>query len=447
MYTMSRHARVCDGLVDNKPLCRFKTNLQYASFIGTYLVTSRSYDITAIFAGIGGLELGLHEAGHRTSHFCEFDPEAGSVLAARFPGIGISRDVRETDQVVERIAKRSDLLTAGFPCTDLSQAGLTRGFAGGRSSLIRETLEIIRRRPFANVLIENVPNWRHLHRGAYLAEVTSELQRLGYRWAYRTVDARAFGLPQRRKRIFLFASLEIDPRDVLFGGDETASTAVFALNEAAHGFYWTEGSRGLGWGEDCVPTLKGGSSIGIPAPPAIVLPDLSVVTPDIADGERLQGFEPGWTEIEALSGHLGGGKFNQRKRWLLVGNAVNVRVSKWIGSKLARPSRYDGAEGAPLAAGESWPEAAWFDGSTKRKVVLGDHPIRLAAEPLKAFLRYPVRPLSQRATAGFHARASASRLRFVAGFMAAIERHLRRMESVGKKVFQVGQGEEAARTS
>ncbi len=101
-------------------------------------------------------------------------------------------DIRHTDHILERISPKSDLLTAGFPCTDLSGAGTTLGFAGGRSSLIRETIELLRRRTFGNVLIENVPNWRHLHKGAYLREVVEALEKLGYRWAYRTIDACCF---------------------------------------------------------------------------------------------------------------------------------------------------------------------------------------------------------------------------------------------------------------
>jgi DNA (cytosine-5)-methyltransferase 1 len=69
------------------------------------------------------------------------------------------------------------LLTAGFPCTDLSQAGTTRGYAGGRSSLIRDALSILKRRRFPHVLIENVPNWRFLHGGKYLTEVVNALER------------------------------------------------------------------------------------------------------------------------------------------------------------------------------------------------------------------------------------------------------------------------------
>ena len=106
------------------------------------------------------------------------------------------------------------------------------------------------------------------------------------------------GLPQRRERVYLLASKEGDPRDVLFVDDEGEPSPPdpATWRSMACGFYWTEGLRGLGWAYDAVPTLKGGSTIGIPSPPAIVLPSGQIVLPDIRDAERMQGLEVDWTQ-------------------------------------------------------------------------------------------------------------------------------------------------------
>src|SRR4029077_8254229 len=125
--------------------------------------------------------------------------------------------------------------------------------------------------------------------------VVGELERLEYRWAYRVIDTRAFGIPQRRERVFLVASKTEDPRKVLFSGSVEAPVGKRELNGAACGFYWTEGTKGLGWAVDAIPTLKGGSTVGIPSPPAILLPSGRIVKPDIRDAERLQGFRADWT--------------------------------------------------------------------------------------------------------------------------------------------------------
>lgn len=390
------------------------------------------HNITAIFGGIGGLELGLHRHGHRTSLFCENDPEATAVLHRRFPDVPLTFDVRRRQELLETISPKSDLLTAGFPCTDLSQAGRTEGFAGGRSSLIRQVISLLRKRPFANVLIENVPNWRHLHAGEYLTEVVRALERLGYKWAYRTIDALAFGIPQRRLRLFLFATLEGDPRSILFHGDHDRAQQQFELTEAAHGFYWTEGNRGLGWGEDCVPTLKGGSAIAIPSPPAVLLPDLSVITPHIGDAERLQGFTEGWTDADEVLARFNSRPFNQRRRWALVGNAVNVEVSSWIGEQLFNRATFEGDAGEVFESGP-WPSAAWFDGKKRRKVEIGTWPVKRKQKPLAKFLKYPGSPLSLRATQGFFLRISETKLRLKPGFKAAIERHLLHMRKAATR--------------
>lgn len=410
-------------------------------------VMGRSLEVTAIFGGIGGLEEGLRRHGHRTSLFCECDPEATTVLTHRFPGVPIVPDIKNIDEVQRAIPDSSNLLTAGFPCTDLSQVGRTQGFAGGRSSLIRDTIELLRRRPFNNVLIENVPNWRHLHRGEYLSEVLSELEKLGYRWAYRTIDALAFGLPQRRKRIFVFATLEGDPREVLFHGNYPAEKREYGLRDTAHGFYWTEGNRGLGWGEDCVPTLKGGSTVSIPSPPAILMPDLSIITPHIEDAEALQGFERGWTDVVVPENGAGKPTFNKRRRWVLVGNAVNVEVSAWIGERLAHRVPYDASKGSPLPAGSTWPASAWFDGTTRYAVTLGVNPVEYPPRPLDKFLHHPGFPLSLRATEGFYGRISKSTLRLKPGFKEAIAAHLEKMRKVATISFPNMRGCQSAETS
>ena len=390
-------------------------------------------NVTALFAGIGGLETGLHRSGHTTSLFCENDPEAVAVLANRFPKTPLSFDVRDTQGLISDIDRHSNLLTAGFPCTDLSQAGLMQGFDGSKSSLVWKVFDLLDHRPFPNVLFENVPNWRVLHGGRYLTEVVEALEARGYRWAYRTIDARAFGLPQRRLRVFLFATLEGDPRSVLFHGSETPSDEAFGLREAAHGFYWTEGNKGLGWGENCVPTLKGGSSIGIPASPAILLPNGRIITPDVRDGERLQGFTEDWTNIEAVLKAHGQRKFNQRKRWLLVGNAVNVDVATWIGQNLAKQRAWRQPDGVIIPPGSKWPAAAYNTGSSRHAAILSSWPVKKTPEPLAEFLQYEGQPLSLRASSGFYSRIMKSKLRISVQFKNAIARHIERMEKIEER--------------
>ena len=156
---------------------------------------------------------------------------------------------------------------------------MTAGIAGTRSGLVGEALRLLRRKRVPLVLLENVPFMLQLGGGRALEVIIGTLERLGYRWAYRVVDSLAFGLPQRRERVFLVACINEDPRAIVFADEAGAPDPTPPSPELAFGFYWTEGNRGLGAAVDAVPTLKGGSTIGIPSPPGILLPSADVVTP------------------------------------------------------------------------------------------------------------------------------------------------------------------------
>lgn len=376
----------------------------------------RHLQVVGLFAGVGGIEAGLQRAGHEATLLCEFDAGARAVLDAHFPDLPDHEDVR----TLKSLPPGTELLAAGFPCQDLSQAGMTAGIAGARSGLVGEIFRLLRKRAVPWVLLENVPFMLQLGGGRALEVVVSGLEKLGYRWAYRVVDSLAFGVPQRRERVFLVASLEGDPRQVLFADDIGGAEPATPSPGLAFGFYWTEGTRGLGAAVDAVPTLKGGSTIGIPSPPALLLPSGGVVTPLIEDAERMQGFPAGWTEPAERAGR-------RSHRWKLVGNAVTVDVAAWIGERLAVPGDYDGSWDGALAPRSRWPLAAWNMGKGRFAADVSTWPVCRPRPHLHEFLKNP-RPLSVKATAGFWARLEASSLRRPKWFDAGIVRHLRQME-------------------
>ena len=376
-----------------------------------------SHTVTGLFAGVGGIERGLARAGHATTLLCENEPAASEVLSDRFPDIALCGDIRELD----KLPRKTTLVAAGFPCQDLSQAGKTTGIAGARSGLVGEVFRLLQAHRTPWVLLENVPFMLQLGRGEAMNVITSAFEALGYHWAYRVVDARAFGLPQRRRRVYFVASNVADPRTVLFA-DEAGAVDEPKLNghSLACGFYWTEGVRGLGWAVDAVPTLKGGSTIGIPSSPAILLPSGEVVTPDIRDAERLQGFPSGWTKPAERVAKKG-------SRWKLVGNAVSVPAAAWVGRRLARPG--DLLDFAVTALGDSkrWPTAAWNVGDGRFEVSASEWPVRKRYLSLDSFLKYKTAPLSLKATSGFLRRTEVAKLRFPPGFIDAVQAHLERL--------------------
>lgn len=372
-----------------------------------------------LFAGIGGIERGLASSGFETRLLCEIEPTASAVLARRFQNASLVADVSKLDRI-----PRVDVLAAGFPCQDLSQAGLTAGIKGERSGLVNEVFRLVEKRQSAPtwLLLENVSFMLQLDRGRAMHHLTEALDDLGFMWAYRVIDSRAFGLPQRRQRMYLLASRTEDPRPVLFADEAGAPVELKREDGRACGFYWTEGKGGLGWAVDAVPTLKGGSTIGIASPPAIWMPDGAIITPEIRDAERLQGFPANWT--------LPATAINPRKgtRWKLVGNAVSVPAARWVGRNIVSPKRYVQGEDEIIQPGERWPTAAWGARAKAYSVPLSMWPRRVRREPLAEFLRYPTTPLSARAARGFLKRADAGSLKFVPGFLEDVRRHLRRMD-------------------
>ncbi|MGF1658431.1 MAG: DNA cytosine methyltransferase [Rubrimonas sp.] len=287
--------------------------------------------VAGLFAGIGGLERGLEKSGHCAGLLCEIAASARAVLDAHFPDAPKHADVT----TLAALPGDTEIVAAGFPCQDLSQAGLTRGIGGDKSSLVGHVFRLIDTASPHLVILENVSFMLSLERGRAMATLVAALEARGFRWAYRVVNSLGF-LPQRRERVYLVASrCDIEPADVLLCDDaQVSDTPPANLAARAHGFYWTEGVRGLGWAPDAVPTLKNGSTIGIPSPPAVLMPDGSVIKPDIRDAERLQGFPEDWTApAERVA--------RPSARWALVGNAVTVPAAEWLGARIARPGRYE----------------------------------------------------------------------------------------------------------
>jgi DNA (cytosine-5)-methyltransferase 1 len=266
--------------------------------------------------------------------------------------------------------------------------------------------------------LENVPFMLRLGGGAALRRIVRALERLEYSWAYRVVDTRAFGLPQRRKRVFLLASQSGDPRSVLLADDKGVPENGSTPRVTANGFYWTEGNRGLGWAIDAVPTLKGSSTWGIPSPPAIMFPDGRIATPDIRDAERLQGFPADWTRPALRFSKPG-------HRWKLIGNAVSVPVARWIAHRLTHPVQFN-LTGVKLRDGDGWPEVAWNIGEGRFTDEISSWPKKFSFRPLASFLRFEPKDLSAKAAAGFLSRIVRSPLRLPEGLVENLTAHLQR---------------------
>ena len=166
--------------------------------------------VGSTFTGVGGADMGFEAAGMTISWQCELDAWKRSVLAAHYPSIPIYEDITTLED-----PEPVDLMVGGFPCQDLSIAGQRKGFTGERSVLAFEFLRIAEAIQPRWLVLENVPGLLSSNKGLDFERLLREVAACGYGVGYRCLDSRYFGVPQRRRRIFLVArrvEAGVDPR-------------------------------------------------------------------------------------------------------------------------------------------------------------------------------------------------------------------------------------------
>jgi DNA (cytosine-5)-methyltransferase 1 len=154
------------------------------------------------FAGVGLFRLGLERAGHECVGSCEINEPARAVYGARFGRAPEGRDILDVD--AKDIAE-ADLWVGGFPCQDLSCAGKRAGWSGERSVLVFDLLRLATARHPRWILLENVRDLLTVRGGRDFGVLLCALEDAGYDVAWRLLDARWFGVPQRRRRVFILA--------------------------------------------------------------------------------------------------------------------------------------------------------------------------------------------------------------------------------------------------
>ena len=157
-----------------------------------------SYPLThgSLFSGIGGFDLGASYAGFENLFNCEIDPFCNRHLkktypsATQYPGINTIQKLPETT-----------VISAGFPCQDISIGGKAEGIFGAQSSLFFEAMRVFDeiRPPF--ILMENSPQL--LNRGMHY--IISALAKIGYMCEWECLSAYHFGYPHKRERIYIIA--------------------------------------------------------------------------------------------------------------------------------------------------------------------------------------------------------------------------------------------------
>ena len=181
--------------------------------------------VGSLFAGIGGIDLGLEWAGFETAWFCEQDEYCQKILARHWPGVPCFPDVRGIDENAARV----DVLAGGFPCQPVSTAGRRLAQDDPRW-LWPEFARLIRLLRPRGVLLENVP-------GLFTAgfgDVLGDLAESGYDAEWDCIPAAAAGAPHLRDRVFVIAAPRAQFRRNLADSDNTGPwDAIRARGNAA----------------------------------------------------------------------------------------------------------------------------------------------------------------------------------------------------------------------
>ena len=171
-------------------------------------------NVLSLFSGVGGFDLGLENAGMKTIYQCEWDKHANSILERHWPQVPRWGDITTlTAKEILRHGTPPDVVAWGSPCQDLSVAGKRAGLEGERSGLFHEGIRIINElrketnNEYPKISIwENVAGALSSNRGADFGVIIDEMAKAGamvIEWGM--LDAQHFGIPQRRRRVFVIA--------------------------------------------------------------------------------------------------------------------------------------------------------------------------------------------------------------------------------------------------
>ena len=321
----------------------------------------------SVCSGIEAATVAWHPLGWQPQFFSEIEKFPCKVLQHHFPSVPNLGDMTKFKEWPD---VGIDLLVGGTPCQAFSVAGLRQGLADPRGNLALVYLGVVDKYRPRWVVWENVPGVLSSSGGRDFGAFLGALGELGYGWAYRVLDAQHFGVPQRRRRVFVVGHLGDwrGPAAVLFerpsvpgsaepGGKERPTTSALTKNGiGVSGADDNQAQAGhlvtcINFTLNCVDrhavsvSLRGrdgGATAEISGEIATALRasqgggDKAHVLTDVVrrltprECERLQGFPDDWTAIPGAS---------DSARYKAIGNSMAVPCMRWIGEGIAEVDR------------------------------------------------------------------------------------------------------------
>lgn len=160
------------------------------------------YKFIDLFAGIGGFRKGFEDAGFKCVFTSEINPSCQEVYKANFG----DKPYGDITQIQPSSIPDFDILLAGFPCQPFSISGKKMGFEDTRGTLFFNICKIIEAKQPSVVVLENVKHLIHHDKKRTFSTILKALTALGYNVTHKILNAKDFGLPQNRERIFIIAT-------------------------------------------------------------------------------------------------------------------------------------------------------------------------------------------------------------------------------------------------
>jgi len=273
----------------------------------------------SVCSGIEAATVAWHPLSWKPAFFSEIEPAPRSVLSHHYPDVPLHGDF--TTIGAEDYGP-IDLLVGGTPCQSFSIAGLRGGLGDDRGNLALEYLRLADRKRPRWLVWENVPGVLSSNGGRDFGSILGGMAELGYGFAYRVLDAQFFGVPQRRRRVFVVGHL----------GDWRHPAAVLFERHSLSGnpAPRTQYSVSDGTLAGTVTTRTGNANDNYSAEQGhLIITDGKPrwVTP--RECERLQGFPDDYTLIPNR-----GKLMADSPRYKALGNSMAVPVMRWIGERI-----------------------------------------------------------------------------------------------------------------
>jgi len=313
----------------------------------------------SVCSGIEAASVAWEPLGWKAAWFSEIEPYACALLSHRYsgvPNLGDMRRLRENETVLNAPI---DLLVGGTPCQSFSQAGRRRGLGDPRGDLALDYLKLVgiaRPRWFVWENVVGVLSSRSKKSGdSAFGVFLQAIQDLGYGFAWRVLDAQYFGVPQKRRRVYVVAHAGGDwrpPFAALFERESLLGEVApvrkkkvelepDAIRERLNaGAVFGVDVYNFAFTGDIAATLTANSHAANAAGPKILdSAGIRTLTPN--ECERLQGFPDGYTGIP--------GKWRESHRIKALGNSMAVPVMRWLGVRISMVS--DLPRSLPAASG------------------------------------------------------------------------------------------------